>query len=322
MLKADVTFERVLGTFIPGSIFCFGTWYLHRPFLLRHFPHIAGDPSVSSFGGLATEIKFLLFIFAALCVGLIVNQCHDIAVAVVFQDENDSGAPDAAAPHAAPAGAEDRDGGAPAGVKVGRPAAWSKTRVLRLAARFIALTPHKDPRARIMAEYLASPRREAFLRMVADWASTDAQRVESRREKLLVHQHAVVRLKVLSESSRKLVEETFFPVVFSASVLVAFVLLLPVAGFAFLTSRLVIEDIPVHFDQTIIVSIGIIYAGAFVTGLVMKRQFKTFCEQVLTLALHFHGMVADRRVRGRADNGERVAVRDALAVGLLTGDDD
>lgn len=87
MVKSEVSFEKVIGTFVPGAFFSLGSWYLHRPFLLKYFPNIAGDPTVISFGGLSTEVKALLFVFIAFCVGMVFNHFADISVAVLFRDD-------------------------------------------------------------------------------------------------------------------------------------------------------------------------------------------------------------------------------------------
>ena len=68
MHNTQITFERILGTFIPGALFI-RRLVSASLFLLKYFTNIAGDPGVSSFGGLATEVRFLLFIFASLCLG-------------------------------------------------------------------------------------------------------------------------------------------------------------------------------------------------------------------------------------------------------------
>jgi hypothetical protein len=282
MLNTQITFERILGTFIPGALFSFGTWYLHRSFLLKYFPNIAGDPTVSSFGGLATEVRFLLFIFASLCVGLILNQFADIGIASLFRDDATS--------------------------------EKSKRRgrnIARIIWRVVGFTLNQDPRTRGVKRYLESPRKEQFLKMMRDWAGSDESQLKhsdgktNSNEAIAAHQHIVVRLRVLSDASRKTVEELKFPVDFSASLLMSFVFLLPVSVLSFFTSAVVDERVKVQFNQTLLISVAFIYFGVIFSSYLLKRQFKQFCQSVLTLALHFYGNSIQTSIAVVGENGRK-----------------
>ena len=282
MLNTQISFERILGTFIPGALFSFGTWYLHRSFLLKYFPNIAGDPTVSSFGGLATEVRFLLFIFASLCIGLILNQFADIGIASLFRDDATS--------------------------------EKSKRRgrnMARIVWRVVGFTLNQDPRTRAVKRYLESPRKQPFLKMMRDWAGTDEQQLKdsegkvNSNEAIAAHQHIVVRLRVLSDVSRKTVEDLKFPVDFSASLLMAFVFLFPVSVLSFLSSAVVDERVKVQFNQTLLLSIAFIYFGIIFSSYLLKRQFKQFCQSILTLGLHFYGNSNQQSVATAEQNGRK-----------------
>jgi hypothetical protein len=265
MLNTNITFERILGTFIPGALFSFGTWYLHRTFLLKYFPNVAGDPTVSSFGGLATEVRFLLFVFASLCLGLILNQFADIGIASLFRDD-----------------------------ATNEKAKRKGRHIARMIWRVVGFTLSEDPRTNSMGRYLKSPRKEPFLKMMRDWANTDELQLKNSEgkvnpdEAIAAHEHIVVHLRVLSDTSRKIVEESKFPVDFSASLLMSFVFLFPVSLFSFLSYRVVDVRDEVQFRPTLFVSIAFIYFGIIFSSYLLKRQFKQFCQTILTLGLHFH----------------------------------
>jgi hypothetical protein len=282
MLNTQITFERILGTFIPGALFSFGTWYMHRPFLLKYFPNIAGDPAVSSFGGLATEARFLLFIFASLCLGLILNQFADIGIASLFRDD-----------------------------AINEKAKRRARRIARMVWRVVGFTLNQDPRVRAMKRYLESPRKEPFLKMMREWADTDESRLKdadgriNSNEAIAAHQHIVVRLRVWSEASRKTVEDLKFPVDFSASLLMSFVFLFPFSLLSFISAGVVDESVKVQFHQTLFISIAFTYVGIIFSSYLLKRQFKQFCQSILTLALHFHA-TSNRTVKADVEgNGHK-----------------
>jgi hypothetical protein len=282
MLNTQITFERILGTFIPGALFSFGAWYLHRSFLLKYFPNIAGDPSVSSFGGLATEARFLLFIFASLCLGLMLNQFADIGIASLFRDDATS----------------------EKSKRKGR-------NIARIIWRVVGFTLAQDPRTRGVERYLESPRKEQFLRMMRDWAGTDESQLKdadgkvNSSEAIAAHQHIVVHLRVLSDASRKTVEDLKFPVDFSASLLMSFVFLFPVSILSFISSAVVDERVKVQFNFTLLISIVFIYCGIIVSSYLLKRQFKQFCQSILTLALHFYGNSNQKSIAVVGGNGRK-----------------
>lgn len=56
MVKPVIPFDRFLGIFMPGALLVVGIWYLHRPFLLKYFPHVASDIGTSGAGaGIKTD---------------------------------------------------------------------------------------------------------------------------------------------------------------------------------------------------------------------------------------------------------------------------
>jgi hypothetical protein len=50
MIKTEIPAERILQVVMPGTIVVVGTWYLHRPFLMKYFPAIAGDAKATDIG--------------------------------------------------------------------------------------------------------------------------------------------------------------------------------------------------------------------------------------------------------------------------------
>jgi hypothetical protein len=121
-----------------------------------------------------------------------------------------------------------------------------------------------------------------------DWAATNEAALKSSNEVIVAHQHIIFRLRVHSETSRRLLDNAHLPVVFSSSILAAFVLLVPVAILSFWTSEIVDSGVRVHFIRTLLGVILLIYAGVAISSYSLKRQFKQFCHHVLTLALHLH----------------------------------
>lgn len=252
VLKAEITFERILGTFVPGALFMLGTWYLHRPFLLKYFPYIAGDPSESG-AVIGKEVKTILFVIAALSLGLTFNHFSDIIVVCLFKDD-----------------------------AMSEKSTRRIRRIVRACWRLIGFTYNNDPRTRSITRYLQSPRKERFLKMMTCWASTDEKQLERPNESIIAHQHVLFRLRVLSGDSRKLLDEAQFPVTFSASLVCAFASLLPIALLSVATSASLDKGFRVYLVGA---SFGI-YVATVLSSYSLKRQFRHFCHYVLTLALH------------------------------------
>lgn len=74
MLNPEITFDRFLSSFVPGAVFVFGSFYLHRPLLLKYFPYISGYAGGQSGDTLSPEARILLFSIAAVCMGVIFDQ--------------------------------------------------------------------------------------------------------------------------------------------------------------------------------------------------------------------------------------------------------
>ncbi len=257
MIKTELAVERIFTTFIPGALFLIGTWYLHRPFLLKYFPNLAGDPSQTT--GLSTEFKLMVFLVLSFCIGLTFNQLSDLGVALLFKDDATS-----------------------------EKSLRRTRRLFRSVWRLVAITLNLDPRTRAVTRYLNSPRRLPFLRMMEEWTGTNEELLQQRDEQIIAHQHVVLHLRALSDDSRRLLQDAQLHVVFSSSMLMAFLFLLPLAVFSIFTSDIVDEKVRVHFYRTLTFCIGLIYLGVVATSYSLKRQFKQFCNYVLTLALHFH----------------------------------
>lgn len=257
MLK--ITIERVFGTLIPGALFLIGVWYIHRPFLLKYFPNLAGDPTQSEI--INTEFKAVIFVVVAFSTGMLLNQLSDIGVVLLFREDPMSTRPSSKA-----------------------------RRVGRFLWRFIVFNRYAlDPRQRSVSRYLRSPRRQRFLKMMKDWAATDEQNLNTLGgEVIIAHEHIIYRLRVLSEMSRRMIENMWLPVIFSASMLAAFVLLLPVIALSPGTSYLIGESLDTRFWLIRGALVLFVYAGAALSSYSLKRQFRHYCHYVLTLGLHLH----------------------------------
>lgn len=260
MLKSEITFERILGTFVPGAIFVVGSWYFLRPFLLKYFPYVAGDP-VGPDAVLGKEIKIILFIIGAFSLGLIFNHFSDIFIVALFRDESLTGK------------------------------SLRRSRLLfRHVMRLTGNSFNTDPRTRAVNRYLGSQRKERFLRMMSHWAGTDEKLLEEPGEKVIAHQHIIFRLRVLSEESRKLLYEAWFPVVFSSSIVCSLASLVPVSLVALLTSTFLSKG----FKQYLGIPVILLYLAVILSTYSLKRQFRHFCQYSLTLAMHFHEISSER----------------------------
>lgn len=258
MVKPVIPFDRFLGIFMPGALLVVGIWYLHRPFLLKYFPHVASDIGTS---GAGAGIKTVIFIVASTCIGMLINQTCDIAIAGMVNDGAESDK------------SEKRI-----------------RQILRIMFRFFSIFIEPDPRIRIINRYVESPRSEDFLRMVKDWAGSENNKLKEPGEAVLVHQHIMAHMNAFSEHSRIVIRESYMQVIFSASLFTAFASLFFISILSFWTSSIVSDDVLVH-SETILYSITIIiYCFSLLAAYIVKRRFRHFCSYLITVALHFFKM--------------------------------
>ncbi|MCP4600794.1 MAG: hypothetical protein GY847_09725 [Proteobacteria bacterium] len=258
MINPGITFDRFLGTFAPGALLIFGAFYLHRPFLIKHFPYIAGDPSETN-AILSGEGRTLLFSVAAICIGVVLNQLSDIAVVAVVEGESG----------------------------VNRPKRVYRV-LARIFSRIFCFKPMQDPRRYIVTRYIESPRSDIFLKMMRAWAYTEHDMLKENGEPAIAHQHIVARLKSLSDHSRLMLKEMITPLDFAASLFMSCGSLFLVALVAPLTARSVAEDIVVHKPQVYVALIIATYLLALIACFNLRRRIKMFFCHSMTIGLHFY----------------------------------
>lgn len=256
MLSPDITFNRFLSSFVPGAVFVFGSFYLHRPLLLRYFPYISGYAAGQSGDTLSPEARILLFSMAAVCMGVIFDQLSDAAVVSAISGEDDV-----------------------------KPRRWLRT-LFRWLSRPFVLRPVSDSRRFVLNRYLSSQRREAFLRMVESWAFSSESEIQEPGKAPIVHQHLLARLRVVSEHCQALYREVQAPLSSAASLHSSFVALFFVALASPLSARHVEDTIRVHNTSVYVCLIVLVYLGAVVTAYNLKRRIRNFYSQTITLSLH------------------------------------
>ena len=256
-MKPEITFERFLEVLVPGAILTVGTWYFHRPFLLVFFPAVASDTAILGATGATLGAKAGLFLIAAACVGVLINCMSDIAVVCTVRDASQSD-------------------------KATRGIRW----IVRMIAWPFIFSFSRDPRVHAISRYLVSQRRDTFLRMANAWANCNEVELEDMDGKILAHQHIITRLKVESEDLRKILTEVYQPVRISCAVFISSALLVPVGLLSFLSASIVKTKVVVHpWPILLILTLGA-YAFAVLSGYSLRRHFRHFCSQSITLALH------------------------------------
>lgn len=280
MLKTEITFERILGTFAPGALFIFGVWYLHRPFFLKYFPNLVGGliekgssgaSELETVGSVSVGAKLIMFILVSFCIGIVVNQMTDIGISFLFIDN------------------------------ANEKSASRFKRIAKRIVRTITLTQFReDPRICAVAEFIRSVRKPYFLKMVKKWTKADADVLSKfdtktneasarlQTEAILVHQHLMARLEVIPGTSRKIYDEENFSLNFIGSLMVTFILLLPVAISSFSTSNWTAAEVKVHYNTTIWGLTLLVFIGIGICGLLLKRQFKKLCRHLLTTSFHLY----------------------------------
>lgn len=256
-MKPEITFERFLEVLVPGAILTVGTWYFHRPFLMVFFPAIASDTAILGVTGGTLGSKAGLFLIASVCVGVIVNCMADVAVVCTVRDASQSD---------------------------------KATRRIRSIVRLFAwpfiLVPSRDPRVHVIGRYMSSSRRAAFLRMVRAWTGCDETALANADGIILAHQHIITHLKVVSSDIRAVLSDIYQPVRIASAVFIASALLVPVGLLSFLSASFVQARVAVHPWPILMILTIAAYAFALVSGYSLRRHFRHFCSQSVTLALH------------------------------------
>lgn len=257
MLKSDVTFDRFVTTFVPGALFVSGAFYMHRPILIKYFPFIAGYATQVPDDTLGPQARIILFSLAAICMGVIFDQLSDLAVIAVVTGEHDAA----------------------------RPCQRRRTmaRRLNLLFTFKALS---DARRIVIERYLASNRREAFLKMAKTWAFSDAQEIQEKGRAGIIHQHILLRLRSLSQHHYSLYREIYAPLASAATLYCALAGLFVVSLGSPISALFVTDQIKVYSWGTYVFFFLSAYAGVVLTAYNLKRRVRHFFSQSLTLAFH------------------------------------
>lgn len=297
MLKTEITFERILGTFAPGALFMFGGWYLHRPFFLKYFPNLVGGlvekvteqgAQVEQIGDVSLGAKLVLFVLISFCVGIVLNQLADIAIAFLFLNEPKNNT-----------------------------AIEKLKRFIKNAARILTLTYYfEDPRVKAIADFAKSARKPDFYKLLRKWTKSNKILLEkfekntkfwsaaTKNEAVLLHQHIITRLELMSGVSRTVFEEEYFSLNFIASLMMTFIFLLPVSLFSFITSSWTEDSFRVHHAQAIFLMALGTYLGVLSCGMLLKRQFKKLSLHLLNISFH-QFLIDSEAIETQKSAGER-----------------
>lgn len=257
-MKPELSLERFLEVLAPGTIFCLGAWYAHRPILSKYFPTIASFAG-SSEADAGISSKAAAFLLITLVSGFLFKSCSDVALVLVFRDRSMT----------------DK----------------SKRMHRRLAykvAWLLGMSSDDDPRVNGVRRYLESHRAKLFLAMVAEWAHTDSEQLKSDGEKVVVHQHLVARLRTLSSESRSVLEGALQPVHIFSSLHIALCSLAGVVALGFVTNYFSSKSVPSHSISDLTILLLTVIVCAWLTAYVLRRSVRQFAASVLTYALHFY----------------------------------
>jgi hypothetical protein len=259
IIRPSLTFEKFLEVLLPGIIVVVGTWYLHRPLITKYFPLISSSFTKAGISSSGVSLRLLTVLLGSIVVGLIINHLADIAIVGIIQDDANT------------------------------EKSKRKSRgLLRILFSIFTFKPADDPRKLAINRYLNSKRKNRFLEMMENWAGVSEEDLYSQEELVPAHQHIVARMKVLSDGTRSLVQELFSHTMHSAALFLALVFLLLINFLSYLTAYSLSGDTIVHSYSSLLMSSFIIYCGTVISCYALKRRFRHFCSQVITLGLHAH----------------------------------
>ncbi|HJQ40899.1 MAG TPA: hypothetical protein VKB93_27490 [Thermoanaerobaculia bacterium] len=265
----ELKIERFLDQLVVGGVVALGTWYLHRPFFQRYFPTVVGGTAATG-GPAETEFLLLLFALVSVTIGILITHSADIAVVAIIDQEEVHGETSA------------------------------RRRWLRRFAVPFTWGPKSDPRLEAIRRYMNSKlRHDKFEGMLAEWAFSSEDAIRERAEAIRAHGHIVARLRALGSETRREVTEQYEPVLFAASLFLALVSLFVVALLSFGSNNPVLDPQskavlirPLSVEIRIFITMGL-YVAAAIAGLSLRRRFRDFSANVLTVALH-HYAIAPR----------------------------
>jgi hypothetical protein len=265
-MERIITKGSVVETFVAGNLLVIGTWYIHRPFLLDTFPQIASDVDSTGIAGIGG--KFLFLTLASTVMGIYITHIFDAIVPIM----------------------------------VGGPLYANKRQkyikmIIIWFFKIFTFSFEKDPRIVSTRRYLTSIRKDWFLEVVRDWARSSEAEMKDESEIVKVHQHITTRLRVLSDASRRSIQDAYSDVVFAGSIFVSFILLIPVSLLALYTNKTVSSAIKTIPSVQIYYITLIIYIAALVSSFFFRRRLRTFYNQILTLALHYYDIEASKKMK-------------------------
>ena len=256
MIRTSLKVETVLEYLLPGIIFVGGNWYLFKPFISHNFPTLSMTiPQSTSM----LSIKFLILSFLSLVFGFLFKHLSDIAIVVTNNDA----------------------------ANTNKTNKWLRKAFIfsfRIYSPYIWKSA--DPRVEAINRYLNSERKAIFLDMSKSWAHTTLEKLKLDNEKINVHQHIIVHQKVLSDNLYNIIEEQFNEVLYIGALFLSFSMLFPLSIFSFLLNQIYDNQTIVYDTSAHAIISAIIYFFAFISAYVLKRRFRNFSSQALTLGIH------------------------------------
>jgi len=233
---------------------------------MKYFPNIAfDDPSNQTF---SSELKLVIFLIVAISLGIIINHMSDIAVELNYITTSTS-----------------------------RKSINSFKKIAKTVFWVFSFHKSKDERVKIIKRYLASSRRGQFLEMAENWAWTTEERLSRDEEIIIMHQHICSRIRVISKQTEALYEGFFSEVAFVSSLFTTFFLLVIIALITIPINYIIVLDRGKHFEFSIFIPfILLTYFFAVVFNYSLRRRFRHFCSQVITMALHIYDQEKTKKI--------------------------
>lgn len=252
MIKSTLKIETYFEYLLPGMVFVGGIWYLYRPYISKYFPIISLDEVYAGEGASVLAIKFVILMAISLAVGLVLKHLADIVLVAIVEDGSES-----------------------------EKASRINRVIFRMLFRLFTLKPIHDPRVHAMARYLESERKALFLKMTERWADSDESKMRSEAEKILVHQHIYAHLRVMSDSSKLLIDELYTDVKYAGTLLLSIALLSMFSLINIIIKYL--QDLEIVLPMVLLI---FSWLSGVIIAYAVKRRFRYLCSQVLILGLH------------------------------------
>lgn len=260
MFKDSISIETILEIFVSGGIVVIGAWYLNRAVLFEYFPNIARDVDVVQMANSSLDGKAVVFLIFVLFVGIIITHMFDAILPLVIDNKR---------------------------IRSANASKWKRAISGVFAVFYAPLLA--DPRVSAIDRYLASERREWFLKMIREWAKAEEWELVTDEQKIIAHQHVVSRLRVIGEDARKVLFDSYQPLAFAGSIFIALLLLIPINASAFVTQLLVdSKQFKVYSNLQLFSFMTTIWLLSWCACYSLKRRAKTFYTQALTVAMHVY----------------------------------